>query len=162
MTKEIEKMLDAQINKEFHSAYLYLGIANYFAGKNLNGFASWYKVQAAEEQEHAMKIYDYMVENGCQVSLPALEAVTVSYDSPLAAVEAADKHEHYITDEITKIYHAAVEAKDYRVQLFLNWFIQEQEEEEQNSADMVAKVKVMGDSDKHLYILDKEVGGRQG
>ncbi len=161
MNANVVKLMNEQINKEFFSAYLYLGISKYFALQNLDGFASWYKVQAEEEQEHAMKIYQYLLDQDQVPELGAIAAVASDYDSPLAAVKAADEHEHYITAEINKIYEAALEAKDYRTVLFLNWFVSEQEEEEKNSKDMVVKVENVGKG-HHIFMLDKEVAGRKG
>ncbi len=162
MNKKVADLLNAQVNKEFYSAYLYLGISKYFTKQDLNGFASWYKVQAEEEQEHAMKIYTYLLEQDQDVTLSSIAAVEVDFKNALEAAKAADKHEHYITDEIVKIMDAAVKDKDYRTQLFLNWFINEQEEEENNSAEMIAKVQMLGNDKKNLYLLDKELGSRKG
>ena len=161
MNSKVAELLVAQVNKEFHSAYLYLGISKYFAQNDLSGFASWYKAQALEEQEHAMKIYEYLLDNDEDVELAAIETVSSDYKTVLEAVKAADKHEHYITDEINKIYDAAVSAKDYRTQLFLNWFITEQVEEEKNSKEMITKVQLFGDKPKNLYLLDKELAARK-
>ncbi|SFG42896.1 ferritin [Oribacterium sp. WCC10] len=161
MNSKVAELLVAQVNKEFYSAYLYLGISKYFQQNDLSGFASWYRAQAMEEQEHALKFYDYLLDNDQDVPLPAIEAVTAEYKTVLDAVKTADKHEHYITDEINKIYDAAVSAKDYRTQLFLNWFITEQEEEEKNSKDMISKVQLLGDKPKNLYLLDKELAARK-
>lgn len=161
MEKKIAELLDAQVSKEFYSAYLYVGISKFFEQKKLHGFASWYKVQAQEELEHGMKIYDYLLDNDEDVTLPAIGEVANVFADALDAVKAADEHEHYITGEIVKIYDAAVEAKDYRTQLFLNWFITEQEEEEENSGDMIDKVTMLGSDPKNLYLLDKELGERK-
>ncbi len=161
MNKKVAELLNAQVNKEFYSAYLYLGISKYFTQQNLPGFASWYKVQAEEEQEHAMKIYEYLLDQDEDVTLASIAEVKADLKSPLEAVKEADKHEHYITGEIVKIMDAAAEDKDYRTQLFLNWFITEQEEEERNSKDMVIKVEMLGNDKKNLYLLDKEVGSRK-
>lgn len=161
MEKKIAELLDAQVSKEFYSAYLYVGISKFFEQKKLHGFASWYKVQAQEELEHGMKIYDYLLDNDEDVTLPAISEVANVFADALDAVKAADEHEHYITGEIVKIYDAAVEAKDYRTQLFLNWFITEQEEEEENSGDMIDKVTMLGSDPKNLYLLDKELSERK-
>ena len=161
MNKKVADLMNAQFNKEFYSAYLYLGISKYFAQQNLPGFASWYMVQAREEQEHALKFYNYLIEHDQDVSLDAIAEVKVNFKDALAAVKEADKHEKYITAEIVKIMDAAVKDKDYASQLFLNWFITEQEEEEQNSGEMVAKVSLLGGDKKNLYLLDKEVGQRK-
>ncbi len=161
MDKKVVELLNAQVNKEFFSAYLYLGISKYFAQQDLNGFASWYQVQAKEEQEHAMKIYEYLLSQDQDVDLAQIAPVKVAFKDALEAAKEADKHEHYITDEINKIMDAAVKAKDYRTQLFLNWFITEQQEEEENSKEMIAKITMVGKDKKNLYLLDKEVGARQ-
>ncbi|MCR5415371.1 MAG: ferritin [Pseudobutyrivibrio sp.] len=162
MDKKVVELLNAQVNKEFFSAYLYLGISKFFTQENLMGFASWYRVQAEEEQEHAMKIYNYLLEQDQDVTLDPINAVDIKLKDALDAAKEADKHERYITDSINKIMDAAVAAKDYRTQLFLNWFISEQEEEENNSKEMIAKIEMVGKDKKSLYLLDKEVGGRQG
>ncbi len=162
MNAKVADLLAAQVNKEFYSAYLYLGISKYFSQNDLPGFAAWYRVQAEEEQEHALKIYDYLLDNEQDVPLKAIEEAAPKFKTVLDAVKEADKHEHYITDEINKIYDAAVAAKDYRTQLFLNWFITEQVEEEKNSKDMIVKVQMLGDKPKNLYLLDKELGARKG
>ncbi len=161
MNKKVSELLNAQVNKEFYSAYLYLGISKYYTKINLPGFAAWYRVQAREEQEHAMKIYDYLLDNDEDVSLDQIGRVEVEINSPIDAAKEADKHEHYITGEIVKIMDAAVEAKDYRTQLFLNWFISEQAEEERNSKDMVDRIELVGNDNKSLYLLDREVGSRK-
>ncbi len=160
MDKKVCELLNAQVNKEFFSAYLYLGISKYYTKENLPGFASWYRVQAQEEQEHAMKIYKYLLDQDEDVILEQIAKVDVGFKDALDAAKAADKHEHYITEEIVKIMDAAVAAKDYKTQLFLNWFITEQDEEEQNSKEMIAKIEMLGCDKKNLYLLDKELGSR--
>ncbi|MCR5584062.1 MAG: ferritin [Lachnospiraceae bacterium] len=161
MNKKVSELLNAQVNKEFYSAYLYLGISKFFTQQDLPVFAAWYKVQAEEEQEHAMKIYAYLLDQDEDVSLDAIAEVKAEFKTILDAVQEADKHEHYITDEIVKIMDAAVADKDYRTQLMLNWFISEQQEEETNSKEMVAKVKMLGNDAKNLYLLDKELAERK-
>lgn len=161
MDKNVAELLNAQVNKELYSAYLYVGISQYFEVHKLHGFASWYMVQAKEEEEHAEKIYNYLLENDETVGLGVIAGVSSEYEDAAAAVKAADDHEHYITGEINKIYDAAVAVKDYRTQLFLNWFISEQEEEEKNSQDMIDKVALLGTDPKNLYLLDKELGERK-
>ncbi len=160
MNKKVAKLLNEQVNKEFFSAYLYLGISKFFTEQNLPGFASWYKAQAEEEQEHAMKIYNYLLDQDQDVTLAQISAVKIACKTPLEAAKEADKHEHYITEEIVKIMHEAVADQDYRTQLFLNWFISEQEEEERNSKDMIIKIEMLGNDGKNLYLLDKELSSR--
>ncbi|MCR5665269.1 MAG: ferritin [Eubacterium sp.] len=161
MNKKIAELLNAQVNKEFYSAYLYLGISKFFTQQDLPGFAKWYKVQAEEEQEHAIKIYEYLLDHDEEVLLDAIAAVKVEFKDALEAAQEADKHEHYITEEITKIMDVAVDERDYKTQLFLNWFITEQEEEEQNSKEIIVKIERLGNDKKNLYLLDKELGARE-
>jgi len=162
MNKKVAELLKAQVNKEFFSAYLYLGISKWFTCENLPGFASWYRVQAKEEQEHAMKIYDYLLNQDEDFVLEKLDKVDISFKTVLDAALEADKHERYITAEIEKIMDAAVAEKDYKSQQLLAWFIEEQDEEEQNSKEMIAKVEMLGNDKKSLYLLDKELASRKG
>lgn len=161
MNSKIWEMLDQQFNEEMYSGYLYLGISEFFALENLYGFASWYRAQAREELEHAMKFYDYLIECDSKVTLNKIKSADIEYKGILEAAETADKHEHYITAEIEKIYAEAESQKDYRTRLFLDWFIKEQHEEENNSKEVVEKIKMLGDDPKGLYLLDKEMGARK-
>ena len=108
-----------------------------------------------------MKIYNYLLDHDEDPELSVIGAVSSDYSDALAAVEAADKHEHYITGEINKIYAEALKAKDYAAVLFLNWFIEEQEEEEQNSGEMIRKIKMLGKDAHAMYLLDKELAERK-
>lgn len=161
MKKEIARLMNAQVNRELYSAYLYLGISKYFSKQELSGFAAWYRYQAKEEQEHAMKLYDYLLDHDEDVELSAIAEVSADYKDALEAVKAADSREKYITSEILKLVEAAVDAKDYRTQLFLNWYVTEQEEEEKNAKLIVSKVELLGTSKKGLYLLDKELLDRK-
>jgi len=160
MKEKISAMLNEQVTKEFYSAYLYLAITNWFEENDLGGFASWYRKQAEEEQEHAIKIVEYLHDNGEKVELGALEAPRPALASAKDAVTAALAHEEYITASIEHIYAAAIQEQDYRTQVFLQWFISEQMEEEKNAQDMVAKVTMYGEHPMGLYNLDKEAGSR--
>ena len=160
MKENIRDLLNEQVTKEFYSAYLYLAIANWFEENDLSGFGAWYKKQAEEEQEHAIKIVDYLHDNGQTVELGALEAPRPALNSTKDAVDAALAHEQYITASIENIYAAAGAEKDYRTQVFLQWFIEEQGEEEKNASEMVAKVEKYGAHPMGLYNLDKEAAAR--
>ncbi len=160
MKKKISNLINEQITKEFYSAYLYLAIASYFDEAGLCGFASWYEKQAEEEQEHAMKLYGYLHENGEKVVLGAIDAPKVSFKNYVDAVKAALAHEEYITGAINTIYAAAAKENDYRTTQFLTWFIDEQAEEEKNANAMLGKLQMYGGDKAALYMLDKEVGKR--
>ena len=160
MKEKIAALLNEQVTKEFYSAYLYLAITNWFDENGLTGFAGWYKKQAEEEQEHAMKIVEYLHDNGQAVVLGALDAPRPELQSAKDAVSAALDHERYITASIETIYAAALEENDYRTQVFLQWFISEQGEEEKNAEEMLSKVTRYGEHPMGLYNLDKEAGSR--
>ena len=141
MDKKVYTMLNDQITKEYYSAYLYLQIAAYFDEHGLDGYAAWYEKQAQEEEEHAMKFYRYLHENGQTVKLGQIDAPDVTFNDFLEPVKAALGHEQYITGCINDIMTAAREAHDYRTAEFLQWFVHEQGEEEVNANRMVQRQK---------------------
>jgi len=161
MDKKVYELLNDQINKELYSAYLYLDISNYYSDKGLDGFASWYRIQAAEEEEHAMKIYDYLLDNSQKVVLKAIDAPDAKFDDLMGPIKKAAEHERYVTDLIHTIYEAAVKVNDFRTTQFLDWFVAEQGEEEKNADDLVTKMELFGGDPKSLYLLDQELAGRQ-
>ena len=122
ISKNIEKAINEQINAEMHSSYLYLSMAAYFASKGLEGFESWMKLQAREENMHAMKFFDYINERGGRVRLSAIEAPAAEWESPLAAFQAASKHEKYITGRIDSLMSLAIDEKDFASQNLLQWY----------------------------------------
>jgi ferritin len=159
MKESIEKAFNDQINWELYSGYIYLAMAAYFADKGLSGFAQWMKNQSAEELFHAMKMYDYVNERGGRVVLGAVEAPQGEWDSPLAAFEEALAHEQGVTDRINKMMDLAMEERDHATISFLQWFVDEQVEEEDSVGEVVDKLKLIGDG-AALYHLDKELGAR--
>ena len=160
LNKQIAQLINSQIAKEFYSAYLYLDFANYYADEGLDGFAHWYEVQAQEERDHAMMLRRYLLNNGEKVVFEAIEKPDKKFANHLAPLEAGYEHEQYVTSLITAIYHEAFAQKDYRTMQFLDWFIKEQGEEEQNADDMVKKYKLYGSDAKGLYALNQELLGR--
>lgn len=161
MDKKVATLINDQINKEFYSAYLYLEMSAFFAEKSLDGLAGWFRKQAAEEQEHAMKFYDYLHDNGEKVTLKAIAAPAKKYKSVAEPIKEALKHEKFVTDSIHKIYSAARKAEDFRSEQFLDWFVAEQAEEEKNAQELVDKITLYGDAGKGLYMLDKDLGARE-
>lgn len=160
MEKKVYELLNDQINKEFYSAYLYLSFADYYEEEGLSGFANWYEIQAQEERDHALILRNYLHENGCKVKLGAIAQPDLEFTSHLGPLEAALEHEKYITSTINDIYDAAMEAKDWRTMKFLDWFISEQQEEEDNAGTMVTRMKLFGSDAKALYDLDQENAAR--
>lgn len=160
MNETIAKLLNQQINKEFYSAYLYLDISNYYDSLDLDGYANYYMIQAQEERDHALLFMKYMQNNGLKVTLEAIDRPDKVYASILDPLEAAAEHERYVTALINDIYHAAHEAHDYRTMKFLDWFVNEQMEEEDNADSMISRYKLFGSDPKGLYALDQEYAGR--
>ena len=157
---KVHELLNQQITNELYSGYLYQAMAAYFEEQDLPGFAVWYTAQAQEEVIHAFKFYNHLIERGARIELGAIEKPPVEWASPLAAVEAALDHEKKITADINRIYEAADETKDYASRPILDWFVEEQIEEEDNATNNVQKLRMVGDKGNGLYMLDKEMGAR--
>lgn len=160
MTEKIAALLNQQINKEFYSAYLYLDISNYYDSLDLDGYANYYMVQAQEERDHALLFMKYMQNNGLKVTLEAIDRPDKTFSSILDPLEAAAEHERYVTALINDIYHESHQAHDYRTMKFLDWFVNEQMEEEDNADSMISRYKLFGSDPKGLYALDQEYAGR--
>jgi len=161
ISEKMQKALNDQINAEFFSAYLYLAMAAYFEEKNLPGFAHWMEVQYEEESMHARKIYRYVVDRGGRVHLKTLETPQEEWDSPLSAFEAAYKHEQYITGRINDLVKLASELGDFTTQSFLQWYLNEQVEEEANVDEIVQSIHLMDNDKRSLFLLDRELKQRQ-
>jgi len=160
ISKKLEDALNEQLNRELYSAYLYLGIAAHFESEGLKGFAGWMRAQAGEEQVHAMKIYDYLFSVDGKPLLKAIKAVETHYAKPpVEVIQEVLKHEQFITASINSLYELALAEKDYKTQHFLQWFIAEQVEEEENDRDILDKFKYI-DGQAGLLFLDKELGKR--
>ncbi|RZN68663.1 MAG: ferritin [Candidatus Methanolliviera hydrocarbonicum] len=158
-----EKMVNAlneQINKEIYSAYLYMSMSAYSTFIGLKGFANWFMVQYQEEMTHAMKIYDYVNDQGTQVKLMAISQPPTDFESPLDMFEKTLDHEKFVTKSINGLVDLAIEEKDHATNIFLQWFVTEQIEEEGNDNDIIAKLKLVGSEGNGLFILDKELAQR--
>ena len=160
MNDKIAFLLNQQINKEFYSAYLYLDISNYYDDLDLNGYANYYMVQAREERDHALLFMKYMQSIGLKVTLDTIDKPDKVFDSVLAPLEIAAEHERYVSSLINDIYHECHEARDYRTLKVLDWFVDEQREEEDSADSMVSRYKLFGQDPRGLYLLDQEYAGR--
>ena len=160
MNEKVAALLNDQINKELYSAYLYLDMANFYTQKGLDGFANWYEIQAKEEQDHAMLMYQYLHNNGQTVTLEAIAKPDKIFTTLMDPLKAGLEHEQYVTSLINNIYAAAQEVNDYRTTQFLDWFIKEQGEEEKNSADQITKMELFGSDPRSLYMLNSELAAR--
>ena len=160
LNEKVKDLLNQQINKEFYSAYLYLAFSNYFADRNLDGFANWYQVRAQEERDHAMLFLQYVKNNSEKVTLEAIECPEQDFDKDMTVLEKGLQHERYVTGLINAIYDAAYSVKDFRTMQFLDWFVKEQGEEEKNAEDLLKKMELFGSDPKSLYLLDQELAAR--
>lgn len=160
LPKEVVKLLNEQINKEFYSSYLYLDMSIYYDSLNLNGFTNWFKVQAQEERDHALLFITYLQNNNEDIKLTGIAGPDKPYDDIKAPLIAALDHERLVTASIYNIYAAASEQKDFRTQQFLNWFVTEQGEEEKNVEDLIQRYDLFGTDAKSLYLLDAELATR--
>ncbi|MEA1993731.1 MAG: ferritin [Euryarchaeota archaeon] len=159
-----EKMVEAlnkQINKEIYSAYLYMSMSAYSEYTGLNGFANWFMVQYREEMEHAMKIYDYLNDQGKQVKLMSVEQPPTEFESAMDMFEKTLEHEKFITKSINDLVDLAIKENDHATQIFLQWFVTEQIEEEGNDNEIIAKLKLAGTKGNGLFMMDKELAERK-
>jgi ferritin len=158
--KKIQNAFNDQIQHELYSAYLYLSMATYLHSLGLDGMAQWMRVQCLEEQMHAMKFFDSLVERDGRVELKALKAPPIEWKSPLEAFEAAYAHEQFITGKINALVKLAETEKDYASKSLLQWFVDEQVEEEATASKNVQMLEMVGDSGQGLLMLDRELGAR--
>lgn len=160
LDKKVVELLNQQVTKEFYSAYLYLDFSNFYYDQGLDGFGNWYKVQAQEERDHAMLFIQYLQNNGEKVVLEAIDKPNVELASAKGILAEGLKHEQYVTELIHNIYDAAYSVKDFRTMQFLDWFVKEQGEEENNADNLIKRFELFGDDPKSLYMLDNELGTR--
>jgi ferritin len=161
LSEKMLKELNKQINAEFYSAYLYLSMSAYFQCIKLGGFSSWLRVQATEEMTHAMRIYDFVHERGARVSLKQVGEPPCEWSSPLAVFEDAYRHEQKVTGMINDLTDLAKSEKDHATEVFLQWFVTEQVEEEASADEIVQKLKLVGDAGGGIFMVDREMAGRK-
>lgn len=159
-SEKMQKALNKQINAEFYSAYLYLAFSTYFESVNLPGFAHWMRIQYQEETMHGLKIFDYIIERGGEVVLDKIDKPELKVDSPLTTFEQTLEHERKVTGLINELAALAVKEQDFATQNFLQWFVNEQVEEEANASKLVQQLKLIGESSGGLFMLDRELSSR--
>lgn len=157
---KMQNALNGQVVAEQYSAYLYLSMAAHFESTNLSGMANWMRIQVQEEQFHAMKLFNYVLERGGKVTLGPIEAPPNDWDSPLAVFEATLKHEQKVTGLINDLVYLAREEKDNASEIFLQWFVNEQVEEEDNASTIVGQLELIKDSPEALFMMDKDLSQR--
>lgn len=158
--KTMEAAFNDQINEEIYSSYMYYAMAFYFDSKSLDGFSHWMRVQALEELTHVQKISQYLIERGGLPKMKAIDAPPSHWESPLACLSATYEHECKITQLINNLMDLALKERDHASVSFLNWFVDEQIEEEANADAVVQKLKLIEDNKGGLFMLDREIDAR--
>jgi ferritin len=160
LTEKMQNALNGQLNAELYSSYLYLSMNAYFKSVNLDGFANWMYYQAQEELTHAMKFYDFIIQRGEKVQLMRVEAPPTKWDSPLAVFEATLEHERKVTGLINDLVEIANAERDHATHIFLQWFVSEQVEEEENVGGVLEQLKLVGEAKGGLFMIDRELAKR--
>ncbi len=160
LTDKMEKAINGQINAELYSAYLYLAMAAWFQEQDLPGFANWMRIQVQEEQFHAMKMFDHVLERGGRTDLGAIDAPPGEWKSPLDVFKATLEHEQKVTGLINDLVYLARDERDNATEIFLQWFVKEQVEEEDTASGILGQLKLVEGSPQALFLMDRELGQR--
>ncbi|MBW7991946.1 MAG: ferritin [Planctomycetes bacterium] len=160
ISKKMEEALNEQVNAELYSSYLYLSMESYFKSQNINGFANWMRIQTQEEVMHVMKIYDFINERGGRVLLKAIEGPPTEWNSALAVFKAIYEHEQKVTGLINDLVDLAIKEKDHATNSFLQWFVNEQVEEEATADEIVQQLKMIENAPGGIFMFDRELGQR--
>ncbi len=160
LSKTIQSALNDQIKHEFFASHLYLAMSAYFETSNLPGFASWMRLQSDEERGHAMKFFDFINDREGSVELQAIDQPPGEFQAPLDVFQQALDHERRVSALIHRIYELALRENDYPTQTFLQWFINEQVEEEKSASQIIEQLKLTGGNSAALLMLDREMAGR--
>lgn len=161
ISKKMQDAINVQMKNEYDNAFLYLSIASWFEQKSLKGFAHWNFIQYQEEQEHALKFYNYLLERQGEAIVDAVAKPQKDWNSVIDIFKDILAKEKETTENIYKLYEIALEEKDYTTQGFLKWYLDEQVEEEDNASTILEKLEMIGDSKSALVLLDKELGERK-
>ena len=161
MDGSLAKALNDQINREFSAAYVYLGMAAYFESLDLDGFAGWMRAQSEEEWAHGMRIYDHLAARDVAITLAGLAAAETEYSDPQAVIAEALTLEQGTTRSVNALYAQAVELGDYQAKALMDWFVNEQVEEEDTLRTLLSQLRIAGDEGAGLLILDRELAARQ-
>ncbi len=160
LKKSIEKAINQQINAEFHSAYLYLSMSSWLQSVGMAGCANWMKVQYQEELAHATHFFDYVLERGGRVTLAPIAEVTVDFKSVMHVFEETLKHEINVTGLINNLMDVAIKESDHATKSFLQWFVDEQVEEEANVEQILNNLKLINGEGQGLLMMDREMQSR--
>ncbi len=160
ISKKLEDAINYQINKELFSEYYYLSMAAYLSSIGLSGFENFFLVQVQEERFHAMKMYNFLNERGGRVILSQIDTPKTEFESALEVFQLAYEHEQFVTKLINDLMDVAISENDHAAKSFLNWFVDEQVEEEASMEAIVNKLKLIGGKGNGLLMLDKELSTR--
>ncbi len=160
INSKMENAFNDQIAAEFYSAHLYLSMASYLESIDLSGFANWMRVQYQEEVAHGMKIFEYIIERDGRALVKPFDGPPSEWKSPLDVFESSYKHEQKVTGLINNLMEIAQSEKDHAAQIFLQWFVNEQVEEEASAKTIIQQLKLLGDSKAGLFQIDRELGQR--
>jgi ferritin len=160
ISENLQEAINEQVKYELYSAYMYLAMSADCSDRNLTGFATWLRMQAQEEVEHAMRFYDFLIERGGRVELHGIDKPPVEYGSPLEIMEQSLDHERFVTSRINGLYDLAFQEQDRPAQVMLQWFITEQVEEEASIDEIVQRMKMFGADGAALFMLDRDLGAR--
>ncbi len=160
LNEKIQKSLNQQLNAELYSSYEYLAMAAYFEGNSLGGFSKWMQLQSQEEYGHAMKFYHYLLQAGGKINFVQVDAPKVGWNSAKGVFEDTYKHEQKVTKSIYALVEQTMEEKDHATNIFLQWFVTEQVEEESTALKILDRLKLIGDNTSGLLYLDHELGMR--
>ncbi len=160
LTEDLRDLCNDQITNELYASHLYLSMAAYFDDRDLPGCAAWMRAQSDEERDHAMRFYDHLVEREGRIELEGLDAPETSWESPQAVFEEALAHEERVTGQIYEIYAAAEKNGDYALKVFLDWFVEEQVEEERTAKQILHLFRAMGDDPGAVYEIDRRLAER--
>ncbi len=161
LSTKMQDALNVQINEELHSAYIYLAMSADADGKGLPGVANWFKLQYHEELAHAMRFFEYVLERDGEVSLTAIDGPKLGDETPLSLFEKALAHEQHITQCIFKLKDLAREESDHATDVFLEWFVNEQVEEEATTKTVVDQMRLVEGNPSGLFMIDRELAGRK-
>ena len=161
MNDRLAEALNAQITHEFNASYIYLGMAAYFESLDLDGFAGWMRAQSTEEWDHGMRIFDHLAARDVGIVLAPLVKPKTGYDDPQAAIAAALAYEQGNTRAVNALYAKAIDCGDYQAKSLMDWFVNEQIEEEDTVRTLLSQLKIAGSDGAALLILDRELGARQ-
>lgn len=160
MDANVEAAMNRHINRELFSSYLYLSMAAWCEAEGLRGFSHWMRLQSVEENVHVMKFFDFVLDRGGRVEFLELAAPQREWASPLDVFQAALDHEREVSGYINELMDAVIDARDHAANVFLQWFVQEQVEEEASVADIVSRLELVGEDGRGILLIDQELAAR--